>query len=49
MKNSECIVKLLKFFYKEEETDPSTIKDLDFSAIMKIKSDFLEYFVRVRV
>ena len=49
MKNSEHTKELLKLVCKEEETYPSAIKDLDFISIMKIKSDLLEFFVRVRV
>ena len=43
------MLKTLKLFYKEEETDRSAMKYLDFSLIMKIKSDLLEYFVIMRV
>ena len=31
IKNSERVKELLKLFCKEEETDPSSIKDLGFS------------------
>ena len=48
MQNSECVKELLKLGCKEEECDPSVIKDFDFSKIVNIKSDLLDCFVRER-
>ena len=49
MNNHECTKQLLKLFYKEEGTDPSTFKYLDFRSIMKIRYDLLDFFMRMRV
>ena len=48
MKNYEYAKESLKLCCNGEVTDPSAIKDLDSSSIMKIKSYLLECFVRLR-
>ena len=48
MKNSECVQEFLKLGSNDEESD-LVIKYLDFSTMVKMKSDLLECFVRVRV